>query len=143
MINVTATERAHFTLSQATAMLPLLRLIVADIRLAHRELSERRLEFHRLLRRSEGKTSQWHDDEVEETRADLQTESRQLDAYIIELEKLGVTLRSAEEGVINFPTKIDGQLAFYVWKLGEMDIAAWHGVDESFSDRKPLSVYRS
>lgn len=143
MINVTSTERSHFTLPQASAMLPLLRLIVADIRLAHRELSERRLEFHRLQRRGEGKSSQWHDDEVAETRADIQTESRQLDAYIEELEKLGVTLRSAEEGIVNFPTKIEGKLAYFVWQLGEMEITTWHGVDENFADRRPLPAYRT
>lgn len=140
MVNAPVLEKTNFTYEQATAMLPLLRLIVADIQLAHRELSERRLELHRLMRRRDGRSTKFHDDELEETRLDIQTEARQLDAYILELEKLGVTLRSAEEGIVNFPTIINGVPAFFCWKLGDMDINCWHGLNETFAERKSLHL---
>ncbi len=140
MVKATTIERVQFSLSQATSMLPLLRLIVADIQLAHRELSERRLELHRLMRRRDGKSSRFHDDELEETRSDIATEARQLDAFIDELEKLGVKLRSAEEGIVDFPTMINGQSLVYSWKLGELAIEHWHQTDETYSDRKHLDL---
>ncbi len=143
MVQASTQEKTTFSLEQATAMLPLLRLIVADIQLAHRELVERRLELHRLVRKRDGKTSQLHDDEVEETRQDIQTESRQLEAFITELEKLGVSLRSAEDGIISFPTIIHGRFAYLCWKLGELHIGYWHGPEETFADRKALESIRS
>lgn len=143
MVQATLQEKANFSLEQAKAMLPLLRLIVADIQLAHRELVERRVELHRLMRKRDGKTSQLHDDELEETKQDIQIESRQLDTFITELEKLGVTLRSAEEGIVNFPTIIHGRFAYFCWKLGELEIAHWHGPDETFADRKSLESVRN
>lgn len=143
MVQAAVNERTSFSLEQATAMLPLLRLIVADIQLAHRELVERRLQLHRLIRRREGKLTQFHDDEFEETKQDVQTEARQLEAFIAELEKLGVLLRSAEDGIVAFPSVINGTFAYLCWQLGEKEIGFWHAADETFADRKSLESLRT
>lgn len=108
----------------------------------HRELSERRLQLHRLVRRDGGK-SQVYRDEVEETRADLRVETEQLEELIRELEKLGVILRSAYDGIVNFPTVMRDQSAYYCWKMGEMDVAHWHFPNETYSQRRPLPRDRS
>ncbi len=119
MVQAAVNERTSFSLEQATAMLPLLRLIVADIQLAHRELVERRLQLHRLIRRREGKLTQFHDDEFEETKQDVQTEARQLEAFIAELEKLGVLLRSAEDGIVAFPRSLMARLPIFAGSLAK------------------------
>ena len=109
-----------FSLEQAAAMLPLLRLIVADISLGHRELTDRRADLHSLIRRKKSQTDEFYSEEIEETRQDLVTESRQLDDYIEELENLGVILRSAHEGIVNFPTLVDDKIAFFIWKYRDI-----------------------
>jgi hypothetical protein len=142
MVKQSSTAEIIFSLDQANAMLPLLRLIVADISLAHRELSERRHQLHRLVRRREDSKAQLYNDEVEETRNDLRNETRQLDEYISELEGLGVVLRSAYDGIVDFPTVMRDEAAFYIWKMGELDVAFWRWPSETFAQRRPLPKER-
>jgi hypothetical protein len=140
MVKQTSTAEILFSLDQANAMLPLLRLIVADISLAHRELAERRHQLHRLIRRREDSKARIYNDEIEETKSDLKQESLQLEEYIHELEGLGVTLRSAFDGIIDFPTIIGDQAAFYVWKMGELHVNHWRWPNETFSQRRILPL---
>jgi hypothetical protein len=128
-----------FTIDQAKSMLPLLRLIVTDISLAHRELTERKSNLRRMLRRHEGKSRfQVYDAEIIEIQEDLKVESAHLEEYVSELEQLGVILRSAHEGIVDFPALIDDAPAFYTWQMEQTDIVDYHWADESTADRKPL-----
>ena len=120
-------------------MLPLLRLIVTDISLAHRELTERKSNLRRMPRRHEGTSRfQVYDAEIIEIQEDLKVESAHLEEYVSELEQLGVILRSAHEGIVDFPALIDDAPAFYTWQMEQTDIVDYHWADESTADRKPL-----
>ncbi len=143
MVKQSSTAEILFSLEQANAMLPLLRLIVADISFSHRELSERRHQLHRLIRRKAANKSEVYTEEVEETRSDLRVQEHQLEEYISELERLGVILRSAFEGIVDFPTVIRDRAAFYCWKMGDLDVGFWYWPNEAFSQRKPLPRDRS
>jgi hypothetical protein len=138
MVKRVPTAQILFSLEQANAMLPLLRLIVADISLAHRELAERRHHFHRMVRRGEGNSSKLYSEEVEETRADLRVEAEQLEELIAELENLGVVLRSAFDGIVDFPAVIREKAAYYCWKMGDTDVSTYHYPNETYADRRPL-----
>jgi len=128
-----------FTIEQARAMLPLLRLIVTDISLSHRELTERKSNLRRMLRRTEGKVRfQVYDAEIAEIQEDLKNESAHLEEYVSELEQLGVILRSAHDGIVDFPTVVDGMAAYYTWQMEQQDIVDFHRADESTADRKPI-----
>ena len=128
-----------FSIEQARAMLPLLRLIVTDISLAHRELTERKSNLRRMLRRNEGKARfQVYDAEITEIQEDLKNESAHLEEYVSELEQLGVILRSAHDGIVDFPTVVDDQPAYYTWQMEQQDIVDFHRAYESTADRKPI-----
>ncbi len=128
-----------FTIEHARAMLPLLRLIVTDISLSHRELTERKSNLRRMLRRQEGKARfQVYDAEITEIQEDLKNESAHLEDYVSELEQLGVILRSAHDGIVDFPTTIDDMPAYYTWQMEQQDIVDFHRADESTADRKPI-----
>jgi hypothetical protein len=132
-----------FSYAQASAMLPLLRLIVADISLAHRDLTERKIEMHRIARLRENRKNRidkYYLDEIEVTREDLKIEEAQLQELILELESLGVVLQSARDGIVVFPAIIDDQAAYYCWKMGDAQITSWHFPGETFADRKPLDL---
>ncbi len=128
-----------FTIEQARAMLPLLRLIVTDISLSHRELTERKSNLRRMLRRHEGKARfQIYDAEITEIQEDLKNETAHLEDYVSELEQLGVILRSAHDGIVDFPAVIDEVPAFYTWQMEQQDIVDFHRSDESTADRKRI-----
>jgi hypothetical protein len=130
-----------FSIEQARSMLPLLRLIVTDISLSHRELTERRSNLRRMLRNHQGKSRfQAYDQEIVEIQDDLKEDAAHLDEYISELEQLGVILRSAHEGIVDFPTVIYDQPAYFTWQMEQSDVTDFHWAGESTADRRPLEA---
>lgn len=57
-----------------------------------------------------------------------------------DLENMGVMIKSIEEGLLDFPSIRFNEEVFLCWKEGETEIKFWHGKDEGFMGRKPLSV---
>jgi hypothetical protein len=47
-------------------------------------------------------------------------------------------LRDLSTGLVDFPTVIDGDEAFFCWRLGETEIAHWHSPEDGFQGRRPL-----
>lgn len=58
---------------------------------------------------------------------------------VVRLVEWDVTLRDINTGLIDFPALANGRPVWLCWRLGEGDIAWWHGTDEGFAGRKPLS----
>jgi len=54
------------------------------------------------------------------------------------IHELGGVVKDVDEGLVDFPARVDGDEAFLCWRLGEDEIAHWHGIDEGFPGRKPL-----
>lgn len=119
-------------------MLPLVRSIVSDICQAFRTVTGRRADLHRILRKGSRTSGQFYDDEIAESRADLQEEYELLWKYREELESLGVLLRQPADGQIEFPSVVMGRDAFLSWRLGEASIGYWREVDASPTVRRPL-----
>ena len=137
--NSTATKTAkQFTLAEANAMLPLVRSIATDIREVFRSVIGRRTDLHRMLRKGSLSSGPLYDDEIAESRADLQEEYDQIWKYREELESLGVILRRPETGHIEFPTQMAGCEAFFSWYVDDASIRFWRAADSPSSTRKPL-----
>jgi hypothetical protein len=54
------------------------------------------------------------------------------------LAERGILLRDPDTGLIDFPAERDGEQVFLCWRLGEGDVAYYHGVHGGFSGRMPL-----
>jgi hypothetical protein len=59
---------------------------------------------------------------------------------IEDLESTGEIIKSVEEGLLDFPSIRFNEEVWLCWKEGETEIKFWHGKDEGFMGRKPLSV---
>ena len=57
---------------------------------------------------------------------------------IEEIESTGVTIKSIEEGLLDFPSLRFSEEIWLCWKEGETEIKFWHGKNEGFTGRKPL-----
>ena len=51
---------------------------------------------------------------------------------------LGAQVKDLEHGLIDFPSRRDDEEILLCWRVGEDEIAYWHGVDEGFAGRKAL-----
>jgi hypothetical protein len=94
-----------------------------------------------MLRNHQGKSRlQAYDLEIVEIQNDLREDAAHLDDYISELEQLGVILRSAHEGIVDFPTVIEDQAAFFTWQMEQTDVTEFHWASESTADRRPIEA---
>ena len=54
------------------------------------------------------------------------------------LEATGVSIKSIEQGLLDFPSLMFNEEIWLCWKEGETEIKFWHGKDEGFNGRKPI-----
>jgi hypothetical protein len=72
------------------------------------------------------------DDELEQAAVGL--------AEVVErIQAEGVLIKDLDRGLLDFPALRDGEEILLCWQLGEDEIAYWHGTEEGFAGRKPLS----
>jgi hypothetical protein len=136
----TAAGKKYFTVTEANAMLPLVRAIVDDIVQLKNEIEERS-ERLRKVRRLPGQRrgeDNPYDEEVQQIEVEIEKENDRLEEFCDELRRLGVELKDPRVGLIDFLTQIEGREAYLCWKLGEGDIAYWHEIEAGFAGRQSL-----
>ena len=122
-----------FTIQEANALLPEVRVIVTKIRQAHRRVASYRDEAKKASEAAEqggGGISGGVAYAFALTELRIQTG---------ELEALGVQLKDFDRGLVDFPSLRDGRVVLLCWQLGEGDeLEWWHDVDAGFAGRTPL-----
>ncbi len=71
-------------------------------------------------------------------RARKDAASSALAAAVERVTGLGAQIKDLDIGLIDFPTLYRGREVLLCWKLGEQQIAFWHGLEEGFRGRKPI-----
>ena len=129
-----------FTIEQANATLPLVRAICTDLATLAREVMERR---HRLALLTAGrdlKPGDVYGEELAQVEADLEKDTQRLQGYIDELNDLGVEAKGVLDGLVDFPSLMDGRVVYLCWRLGEPEVLHWHELDAGFAGRQPLTA---
>jgi hypothetical protein len=129
-------------LATSQRMLPLVTRIVRDIVADHQELRRLLPERDRLDR--EKRDLDWNDRfRRYAIHAEIQGCERHLQETAAELARLGVTLQNATEGIVGFPTSVNGRKAYFSWRLGEETIKFWHFAKENMRRSVPASWFQS
>lgn len=61
-----------------------------------------------------------------------------MQAGVLRIDELGITLREIETGLIDFPALATGRQIWLCWRLGEDDVAWWHELNDGFGGRRAL-----
>jgi hypothetical protein len=69
-----------------------------------------------------------------ETEAQLQTAKDALG----EIGSIGIQVKDLDTGLLDFPTRVDGELVLLCWRRGETRIEYWHTLEAGFRGRQPL-----
>ena len=125
-----------FTVDQANRTLPLVRKIVEDIVREHRRWQEALVELDLL---TPGTNPELPDPRIIALEKRIQSIAREIDAFQLELEGLGIQLKDRRIGLIDFPSELDGRPMLLCWQLGEPLVQFWHDVDSGYAGRQPLS----
>jgi hypothetical protein len=122
-----------FTLEEANALLPSVRLILRKIQRSRRSLSAYRDEAKLA---AEGAEQGGGGMEGGELYAKILTNFTE---ELAELDGIGVQLKDFDRGLVDFPSLRDGRVVLLCWQLGEGDeLEWWHDMDAGFGGRTPL-----
>lgn len=59
---------------------------------------------------------------------------------LAEIDSIGVQVQSLQDGLLDFPCQLGGELVLLCWKIGEPTITHWHGLEDDFDARRPLDA---
>jgi hypothetical protein len=134
------TVRRHFTLEEARALLPEVRKIVGDQLEQRAELERRLVELGEIV----GEPPEDLSDKAGDT-PDVLAKKRALRTLVEQyqhgwnrLETMGVVLKDARTGLVDFYSRVDGRVVFLCWQHGEDTIEHYHGLEEGFAGRKRI-----
>ncbi len=113
-----------FTPAEANRTLPLVRRIVADI-------LNRGVELRQL--RDYSRPSQDRDDRLVEI-------GHEIHALIEEITSIGCEYKDwgFNQGLVDFPSIIDGEMVYLCWRSDEAEIAWYHGLRSGYAGRLAL-----
>jgi hypothetical protein len=136
-----------YDLDEANAAIPEVRTILESLRdqraelirlrdevLAHASEDETRGEG-----RGDATTEAKTDADVRVLRLRMQGVIDRMQAGVVRIDEMGITLREIETGLIDFPALASGRQIWLCWRLGEDDVEWWHELSEGFSGRQTLA----
>ncbi len=142
MMRNRAGRREVFTVAEANATLPLVRAIVQDLSTLARDVMDRRRRLSLLRSGHEPNDGDVYHQELLQVQEDMEKDARRVREYVEELRALGVEPVDGPEGIVSFPSVLDGRRVCLCWKLGEDEVLYWHEVNVGYRQRQPLSADR-
>jgi hypothetical protein len=132
-------KKRYFSVEEANKALPLVRAIVGDIVRQWQTVTELRGRLSMLLQPDrKRRPGDPYEEELAQSRAEMEAEEEKLRAYAEELERLGVELKGPDNGLCDFPSLMDGREVYLCWRLGEPSVEHWHELQAGFAGRQPL-----
>jgi hypothetical protein len=123
-----------YSIDEANALVPQVRAVLLQIAVEQRRLVQAHEDMHRSLEGDgdpvEMERAGRHEAEMNEIAEGIRT----LHAH---LEGLGIQLRDAEMGLVDFPAERDGRRVWLCWRLSDPRVAFWHPTDEGYATRRP------
>ena len=129
-----------FTVDQANKMLPLVRAIAADLQALYLNLVERQRRLDHLSSGRDEDASDPYSDELRAIESQMETDRERLREFVAELSDLGVECKDPAQGLIDFPSEMDGEVVYLCWKLDESEVHHWHALDAGFAGRRSLTA---
>jgi hypothetical protein len=124
-----------FTVDEANALLPELRPLVERILTQLSSLKEK-------------SESVIRDEHLSPSSPELMSSLRQnaaiasliqeVKCMVEEINSHGCVCKGIEEGLVDFPCLLGGEIVFLCWRFGEESIGYWHRIEDGFAGRKPL-----
>lgn len=61
-----------------------------------------------------------------------------VEADVQSIRTTGCELKDVQQGLIDFPGYVEGNVAYFCWQRGEGTVANWHPLEAGFAGRRPL-----
>jgi hypothetical protein len=133
-------EERYFTIEEANEALAEVRPLTEELVAHRRALVELQDRQSALSTRIAGNGGNVEPSELQEVQDRLDEEVAGIARCVARIHEAGALVKDLDDGLVDFPAQLDGEDVLLCWRLGEDEIAFWHGLDEGFSGRKPLPL---
>jgi len=126
-----------FTRGEAEALLPKIEPLLQEIR----ELGRKIAEHEAQLQVDQSKLmSNGHKPpaDTETLQNEVRALNQSIRAHVDAILAMGVIVKDLADGLIDFPSLLQGREVYLCWKLGEDGIHWWHEIEGGFAGRQPL-----
>jgi hypothetical protein len=127
-----------FTRDEANAALADVRPLAAQMVEAKRALDEAQEQSDDAARSISGNGGGIPPAELAALHEQLEQRATELAGIVDELHELGVQVKDLDSGLVDFPALREGERVLLCWRLGEDEVAFWHGLEDGFAGRQPL-----
>jgi len=76
--------------------------------------------------------------EVARQRAEMDSHLKRVRESLAEIDAIGVQVKDLEEGLLDFPCRVDDEVVLLCWRIGEPAIEHWHTMEAGFQGRQPV-----
>ena len=127
-----------FTLEEANRLVPWLEERFEAMSPLRAELVRQQEELLSLLRRRRSNGHSSSEEEIAETERVVSELTRRLQEAVAEIAGRGIQVRDIGRGLVDFPSRREGDVVYLCWQRGEPSIDWWHPTDTGFAGRQPL-----
>ncbi len=122
--------KKHFTRDEAQALLPQLRLWLA-------ELNRLREDTEKFEKRLNGMNAEGQDTGGETVNNWIKALAG-IQAVLLEFQTRGIQLKDLSRGLLDFPALIGGREVFLCWEADEDTVEFWHDLETGYGGREKL-----
>jgi hypothetical protein len=128
-----------FTAEEANAALVRVRPLVERLVESRAELLAAQARLAELVAKVSGNGGGLNPEHARDLVSAVEAAEAALAETLAGLAQAGVVVRDPDSGLVDFPSEREGRPVFLCWQLGEEAVAWWHGPDDGFAGRKPIS----
>jgi hypothetical protein len=127
---VSPVHTRHYSLEEASALLPRVAELLVKMRAARDRLGD--AEARQALDDAGGTNGGGQPGKL------VSEGFLELRESMLELREREIVLRDLDRGLVDFPSLRDGQEVYLCWEEGEPEIGFWHEPEAGFAGRQPL-----
>ena len=128
----------RFTPSEANEELREIRPLVEELVAHRREQQRLQAERQALAHRIAGNGGGIHSNALAELEQAERRERVEIARRVNAVHERGAIVKDLDTGLVDFPARLAGEEVLLCWRLGEEQVAHWHGLEEGFAGRKLL-----
>jgi hypothetical protein len=128
-----------FTVAEAQALLDeLIRPLAERLAALVTELTPLQRQWQKILMAIGSNGGGLDHERAGRLRERLEAGQAEVQELIGEITSHGVQVKDPGQGLLDFPSVVDGQEALLCWHVGEARIAFWHTPEDGYAGRRPL-----
>lgn len=131
--------KKYFTVEEAERLIPRLEALMGRVMACHAEAAEIHAALQAAQRQVMLSGGAWLNQEFWRSRkARLAQFAGELQEKIGEVLAMGGVPKDLGMGLVDFPALLGEREVNLCWRVGELAIGFWHGLEEGYAARKPL-----